>query len=355
MFRKLGLQIQHFDKVISLQFSTIQLRWLTAILVSFIASLLLLSWALPTFATTTASPQTCYVGTYLSSLHDLSPSSKSFNADFWLWSRCPSQQIEELEHNDFLNAVKLDTGFDSKPEKIGNIYYSSRKVSGVFYYDWNLSNFPFDRHVLQIPFENSVFDVNSLVLKPDTSESAYNNNIQLDGWYITGFSIKDSKIRYKTTFGDPSISRSSKSDYSRLTISIAIARNSLTSFFKLNSGAYIAFGISLVTFFLNPTQPTLVSGRIGALVGCLFATLVNLRAIDGVLGRTERLTLSDKIHITIMLYILATIVETVYTRLMNEAGQDKSSRHLDRLSFAVSGISFIVVNLILIASAAIAG
>lgn len=355
MFRKLGLQIQHFDKVVGLPFSTIQLRWLTAILISFVASLLLLSWALPAFATTTESPQTCYVGAYLSSLSDLNPLSKSFNADFWLWSRCPSQQIEELEHNDFLNAVKLDTSFDSKSEKIGNIYYSSRKVSGVFYYDWNLANFPFDRHVLQIPFENSVFDVNSLVLKPDTSQSAYSDNIQLEGWQITSFSIKDSKIRYKTNFGVPSTSRSGKSDYSRLTIAIAIARNSVTSFFKLNSGAYIAFGISLVTFFLNPTQPAFVSGRIGALVGCLFAALVNLRAVDGVLGRTERLTLSDKIHIIVMLYILATIVETAYTRLMNEAGREKSSRHLDRLSFAVSSISFIIVNLILIASAAIDG
>ena len=244
---------------------------------------------------------------------------------------------------------------DSAAKKIGSLYYSSRKLSGVFYYDWKLDNFPFDRHVLQIPFENSEFDVNSLVFKPDTSESTYSDNIQLDGWHITDFSIKDSKIRYKTTFGDPSASHSGESDYSRLTISIAIARNSVISFLKLSAGAYIAFGISLVTFFLNPTQPTLVSGRIGALAGCLFATLVNLRVMDGVLGLTERLTLSDKIHITIMLYILATIVETACTRLINETGREKLSRHLDRFSFAVSSISFIVVNLILIASAAIAG
>lgn len=131
-------------------------------------------------------------------------------------------------------------------------------------------------------------------------------------------------------------------------ISIYIARDSVISFFKINAPVYIAFAISLLAYFLDVATGT------GLLAGTLFAVVVNQQVSESLLGTVETLTLVDMIHITAMIYILATAVVIVYSHLQDRA-EEVLPIHRHRRSFSITWISYVVVNTIIIATAAIAG
>jgi hypothetical protein len=298
-----------------------------------------------------SSPKTCNVGSYLISLHDFDLTDKSFAADFWFWSTCPEKHLRPLQVMDFVNAKKITSSLDAIYER-GDLYWSYVKVSGVFHHDWDIRNFPFDRHVLKIITENTNASASSFVYTPDRDGSKASRDIQLEGWEITDFRIEDHVYLYDTTFGDPAFSGSDTSDYARLILTIALSRDSLLSFFKLSSGVYAAFALSLLSFFLNASQ---TAARIGLLVGTLFAVLVNQRESESVLGRTEALTLVDQIHITAMVYIFAGTVMAIHSRWLSEAGREELAHRRDRIGFWVASVSFVIVNGIIVAAAAATG
>src|SRR4051794_21528508 len=57
----------------------------------------------------TATPLRCRVGVYLIDLYDLDPTAKTFTADFWLWSICPTATYRPLDALEFVNATAVTT------------------------------------------------------------------------------------------------------------------------------------------------------------------------------------------------------------------------------------------------------
>ncbi|MEC4886512.1 MAG: hypothetical protein SAL70_35115 [Scytonema sp. PMC 1070.18] len=300
-------------------------------------------------AETSKLPEKCSFGVFISSLHDLSLLDKSFGANFWLWSHCNSQDTEPLKI-DILNAKSVETSAEATDEK-ANIYWSQLKVNTVLRHNWNVKNFPFDRHKLVIECEHSFSDVNKLVYVVDKKNSKYSDQIQLEGFRITGFEIQEKKYHYPTNFGDPQ--QSDGSTYSRLLITIKIARNGLTEFFKFSSSTYIAFALSFLSFFMNFGPTDMYGTRISLLVGCLFAVVLNLQASESLLGRTNGLTLIDIINISTLLYISIAVAVTSAAHFYFCNGREKFSRLVNRLICNLSSIIFIVANAIMICSSAL--
>jgi hypothetical protein len=106
---------------------------------------------------------------------------------------------------------------------------------------------------------------------------------------------------------------------------------------------------------MNPQHPPIFSGRMGVLVGALFATVLSLRASEAVLGTTESVSLVDKIHIIAMVYIFIAALITVVVRKAYESGKEELAKRRDRVWLPVLGISFVLINGLLIILAAIAG
>lgn len=314
-----------------------------------VVSLLLLNSIQPAFAQEiTANPQSCLLGAYLSSLYNLDLNDNNFGASFWLWSNCDSEKLQPLQTIELVNGSSYSSTLEGKDKK-GNILWEYRKVNGVFRHEWNVSNFPFDRHVLEIWLDESVQDTNNFVYIPDKINSGYDKNIKIDGWQIIGLNIEAKEVKYNSTFGDPQVAGDVGSKYSRLIVSIEIARNNKISFLKFNTGAYIALGISALTFLLDPSQ------RMSILVGSLFAVVLNLRAVDAILGSSEGLTLVDQVHITTMIYIFAAALCAVYSQILHKTGREKTVQRLDRIGIIVFVLSFLVANIVLIGTAAVKG
>jgi len=129
----------------------------------------------------------------------------------------------------------------------------------------------------------------------------------------------------------------------------------MTGFFKLVTGVYVASAIVVLSLLMNPEHAPIFGARMGVLVGALFATVLSLRASEAVLGTTESVSLVDKIHIIAMVYIFIAALITVLVRKAYESGQEELAKRRNRVGLRALGISFVLINGLLIILAAIAG
>lgn len=107
---------------------------------------------------------------------------------------------------------------------------------------------------------------------------------------------------------------------------------------------------------MAPDIPPIFGARMAVLVGSLFATVISLRASEAVLGgSTATLSLVDKIHIVAMVYIFIAALIAVFARKTCESGKEELAKRRDRVWLPVLGISFVLVNGLLIGMAAITG
>lgn len=253
---------------------------------------------------------------------------------------------------EFVNADDVEVLLDV----LDSPSWASPEVRGTFRHDWDERNFPFDRHTLMIAMEEGAADVRRFVYEPDTANTGVDPEIQLPGWSITDLALRGSTTTYATTFGDPSLPTGGSSEYSRLTLEIGVARDDLSGFFKLTAVVYAAFVFSLITYVMHLETTTAISPQVGLQAGALFAAAVNLVTASGALGHASGLTLVDKIHVVVLVYILIAAVVAVVSRVLVERGWTPAA--IARLNYragAMAVISFVVVNALLIAVAARGG
>lgn len=324
-------------------------RTMVLLSASIVAMLCALGNATPTWGQPETVPTTCQVGIYLRSLHSFDPGADTFGGDLWLWSVCPSEEDQPLHTMEFVNADDTAIVLDVP----GNPFWANRNVDGTFRYDWDERDFPFDRHTLTIEMEEGVDDVRKFIYEPDLANSGIDPTLELPGgWQITGWTLTGGSNSYKTTFGDPELPAGGTSQYSRLTLSIDLARNDLSGFFKLTVVVYAAFIFSLVTYFMQMDMSSGIGPRVSLLAIALFSAAVNLINASNALGTSSGLTLVDWIHFTVLIYILIAAAVTVISRLLLDRGW--SVTDVSRLNYrlgAVAVLSFIVINISLVRQA----
>jgi hypothetical protein len=296
----------------------------------------------------------CMVGSYLTSIHDFNLSDQTFGADIWLWTHTSSESKRKpLETMEFTNAKSTCSSLGSDIVKNG-IRWGQRKICGTFRQNWDLRNFPFDRHKLEIRIEEGIDETTALTYEADTRNSAYRKEIQLDGWKITDFRIINNPVTHSSTFGDPALQPGSSSEYAGIILRIAVERKEVTSYIKLTAVAYMAFFLMLVSFFLHVDSGfRLLDSRITLQAGALFATVVNMNSASRALGSEDRVTLVDKVHIVILFYILLGALVTVLARaLLTRGFSDHRLRQVDLWAVALATITFIGTNGFLLIQAA---
>ena len=308
---------------------------------------------LPAVAEEITDAKTFEVGLWVQDLYDLNVKEKAFSADVWIWARGINPTREPLKTMQFVNMLSAKTDMSLyQQRKRGDVYWSQALVRGKFRYDWNVMNFPFDRHHLEIVIDEGVEDTSAFKYAVDTRGSDYSNKIKLASWRITGFKLEARPAVYNTTFGNPTLSYDNRSLYPELVMTLDIERDEIMSFLKLVAILYIAFGLSLLSYLLHLDNPSVMSPRISLVVGAVFAGAINMRAASSTLGSDEGFTLVDQIHIAGLLLIAAATVAAVVSRLMLDA--KRPSGEVKRFNYAccgVAAISFVGINAVLIALA----
>jgi len=203
-----------------------------------------------------------------------------------------------------------------------------------------LEDFPFDEQTLKLEIEEAIYDTSTMIYMADRENSKYDaNNIALNGWRITHFEITPQVKTYETTYGDPELK--GESSYPAIKILVTIKRIGNGLFFKLFTGVYVAFLITMMVFFIDPTD---VDPRFGLSVGGLFAAVGNKYIVDSNLPETTSFTLVDKIHSLTFCYILASIVLSVVSLHFYKKDNPRLSKKIDLWAFSTFGASYVLIN-----------
>lgn len=302
----------------------------------------------------TGEPGSCLVGLAVESIHNLDLGGRTFDAAFWIWSVCADDRFTPLSTMEFVNANSAEMGMDGV-EVVEGLYWSYARVTGTFRHLWDLSKFPFDEQVLQIVIEETAYVTGEFSYEADTSDPIPipESERHLPHWEIVDASLESGTAHYLTSYGDPRDPHGT-SDYPQLVLSVTLERADITGFIKLTFVVYIAFLISLISYFLHMDRASLLLARFTVISATVFAVAVSMNRVTSELGTEDGITLIDKIHIVALVAILVDAVAALVTHLLIVRG--RSMEDLSRFNRLVMGavtIGFMTANALLIGRAAL--
>ncbi|MBP9925739.1 MAG: hypothetical protein KBF45_07085 [Cyclobacteriaceae bacterium] len=292
---------------------------------------------------TQAQPDTVNVGAYVISVHDINFRDKEYTMRFWLWFLYKNPDFDFSTQLDIINAKSIDTP-EIILDSLNGKAWAIMKMKATMKESWKVADFPFDEQHLSVQIENSLFDNQTLVFKPDVIGSTYDKDDALDGWNIKNFKVSNIKNDYETGFGDQRPSKSLQ-NFSAFLIEMDIERSAWGLFMKIFIGMYIAFLISIISFTIKVEE---LEPRFGLPVGGLFATVGNKYIIDSILPETSAFTLVDSLHTLTFLAIFATLVVSAVALRQHDNGNKEASIRYNRIGSRWVVALYVIANVILI-------
>lgn len=286
------------------------------------------------------------VGVYIMSIYDLDIVNNSFKTNFWIWTISDINSNYSIKQLDILNAknmniVHVDT------ERVGSKIWSTEKVYATMKINWKLKSFPFDKQNLKIILEDANADTSSIIYTPDIENSKIDSSFKLSGWTYKNVTMKQSIKIYSTNWGELNTSND-KSSYSRITVNLKINRIGWGLFFKLFSGAYVAYLIAMLVFFIDPID---VDPRFGLSVGGLFASVANKYVVDSSLPSNLVFSLADEIHLIVFVAILIAIILSVISLRCYKLEKFRISKKIDLLGLVCLFSTVLFINIFFVIQA----
>ncbi len=271
----------------------------------------------------------CRFGAYLGDLYDVKPADNRFSARLRVWSLCRDSRLDPIPNLSTPNG-SLITRSEQEKRSANGWFWDRILIDGEFRQDWDLHDYPFDKHSVTVMFTAPV-DETRFHFEPDAQNSDYSQQIRASDWKITGMRVVTADAPFKTTFGDPSLSPGEGSTYSRVQVVISLVRADHTIFWQLAGPVFIIFLVTLLTFLLSGTDVGTFQGRITALGASLFAVVVNMEKADAQLPPASGLTLIDQLHLLTLGYVLLAIGITVicWRKAVNQH-EEKTIARLNR-------------------------
>lgn len=312
------------------------------------------SGATPGGANGAGQPASCLVGLAVESIHNLNLVDETFDADFWIWSVCEDDRFRPISTMEFVNSNRIEMSLDGE-EAVDGLHWRYAHVSGTFRHHWDLIRYPFDEQVFQVIMEDTAYESGDFMYDPDPSDliPIPESERGLDHWNLVDTTLEAGSAHYMTSFGDPR-STDGTSDYPRLVLSLTFERDEMAGFIKLTFVVYIAFLVSLISYFLRLDGATLLLARFSVISATLFAVTLNLNRVTSELATEDGLTLVDRIHFVALVAFLVDAGAALMTHLRLEQGRPAEElNRFNRQVMASVVIGFVAINAVLIGMAAI--
>ena len=290
-----------------------------------------------------AQKDTCKIGIYVNSIYDFKLDDKSYMADFWMWMNYKNDSLRFENNAEITNSKAAEFSHYSM-EKKGEWNWAAQKCRAQLIHQWDVSKFPFDKQYLRIEIEDSQTDTSKLVYEADMKNSKIDTGFNSSEWCIESFSLKSGVRTYETTYGNPSLA--GKSSYPRVVAEITIRRNnSWMKLVKLLTGAYVAFLISCIVFFVsNESQDS----RFCLCVGGIFAAIGNKYIVESVVPSSTSNSLMDNVHSLTFIFILFITIVMIISLSLYQSGDDRKktlSFKIDRWAFYLFALLYTGINI----------
>lgn len=296
-------------------------------------------------------PQQVRTGLYLMNIYDLDINAYSYYADFYLWFRWRGER--DPMKIEFVNAVEkwgfTREDFYEEPKLLPDgSYYNGMRIEGRFFHSFQLSDFPLDRHALDVQVEHAQHPHDSLVYLPDTARYLYREDLRVPGWKISSARIDTLRNAYRTDFGEAG---AGASDYSNFTFQLDIRRPASYFLLKLLLPLLIVLLAGMGALFIHPTYlEARISLPIGALLSCVFLQ----QSYSAALPDVGYMVLMDRIYLAAYFLIGLIILRVVLAGNRSAESQEndwRSVSRVDRRRALLYSSAFIIVVLALIALA----
>jgi hypothetical protein len=280
------------------------------------------------------------VGAYVNKIQDLNFRENKYAIDFYLWFRWkaegPLAEYKPLESFELMNG-KVEDRSGVVEKKIGDVNYALVRVSATMSEAWALSRFPFDSHTVRVHIEDSALTIPDLVFSPDRNNSGLGDELGLPGWNALNFVAQVSQKIYRTNYGDISLPKDSRSDYSRFSFGVDLERVSFGSAIKLLSTVLLATAVAFVAFFVKPSD---LDARFGMGVGSLFAVAASAFISASLVPDSGEMTVSDKIHMVALGFIFATLLISALGLKLEVSGREETAFRIDRWCLVLLPLAF---------------
>lgn len=280
------------------------------------------------------------VGAYILRLNKVSPRDGSFDVDMWLWFRwlgtdVRPEQTFELANGIITNRTTSDITID------GGMNYTTVRVQGTIFHDYDVRRFPLDDHVIDIEIEDANLEDRLLTYVVDQG-IALDPSVEVAGWQVGLEPANVQAHTYATTYGLRD-SGTAASVYSRFDLPITLTRTSYGPLFKAFWISLLSVVLGLLAFLIKSDD---LDARFGMGVGSIFAASANAFVIADSLPETTKVTLAEQINLIAVGVIFTSVFISIWSLRLRYADRDEDSLRLDRNAMFILGGLYLVLNVL---------
>lgn len=264
-------------------------------------------------------PTVVEIGLYIVDLYDFSIKDESFDADFYLWMDWKGDFNPE-------NFEIMNGQIDSKEapfmRKKDGMNYICWRCRGRFRTQLDFRNYPMDHQILRIEIEDASNDIHKLVYSFEKDAPLEPYPISMGGFRMSGpqrYHVVNHE--YKTDYGDPfSTTEKRHTTHSRMQIEFPIVHvGGKLTLIKLFLPVFLSVLIALLTFLVEPVD---LDPRFGVGVAAIFGAVSSMLVANSSVPETPYFSLSDKIHLTSLLFIFISIfVSCIVLKVYKTSGK----------------------------------
>jgi hypothetical protein len=308
---------------------------------SIIIGLILMLCSLLGFAKA-EEPAKVQVGAYVLRINNVSQKDGTFNVDMWLWFRWKGADPKAYDTFEISNG-HVDSRSTPVVSQDGEFSYTSVRVQGTVYHDFDVKRFPLDDHVITVELEDENLDTTKLEYVVDDG-IALDPHLSVAGWDVKLQPATVNAHEYTTNYGLRSAGAAS-SNYSRFVLPVSLARDGYGPLLKQFWIAALSVLLGLLAFRIKATD---LDARFGLGVGSIFAASANAFVVTDSLPKTTIVTLAEQINFLAIGAIFLCVFMSIRSLRMCYAGKEEQSEKSDRLWMVVIGVGYILANVFVV-------
>lgn len=291
-------------------------------------------------------PAQCHLGLYVLDIADFNVKSGTFVVDLYLWLRFPEGKTD-FERVEVMNGTVEQKDEEPFRETANGQTVSITRMKVRVKNKFNLKDFPFDSHVLSVDFENKNAEADVMVFVPDTKSyqeggtrfAGLEDGLEIPQWAIKGTEHLVSTHTYQTDFGAlVKKGASGTSQYSRSSFRIRMDRIFLPFLLKSLLPLLIVVLMAFLVFLIP-------ADKVDAAIAIAITTLLSAVALHLALATSMPdvgyMLLADKLFIWSYVAIFVTLVQTIWTYRLHQAGEEERAVRIEVLARFVVPLGYL--------------
>jgi hypothetical protein len=286
------------------------------------------------------------INTYITHLYALDPAQSSFKAVVWLSANYPKKTQRLLNRIEFIDADKQHMTLAYSTHNPDGSITEFAKYYVTLAHHFNLTNYPFDKQVLNIRIEDTKSNAQHIKLRLSNQTTMPHSIMEKgaipEGWKVQSIKPIISTHSYNTNFGKAS--SNNITNYSQLNIQLHIKRHNSRLFFALFSILYLSYLLSLLTLLIPPVK-SYFNATSGLLAASVFSLVGNFLISNTILTHTLSFTLLDKIQLSTLVFVLLHYLVVIYNSHLAKDDRIGTANKIRNITIIMSLIIYCALNI----------